>query len=702
MAALEKIRSKGKIVMAIVFVALLCFVIGDFLSNSSAFFNRNSDKVGEVFGKKLSYADFQREVDARTNFQKINGTFTNDEKVRQDTWEAFTKENTMNKQAEEIGLTITPEELEYNTKVAPHWTLQNCRMLQGENGQFSRQVLDRWLNTFKRLEEMTDDDKKGNPDIEQLEKFYSSWLCAEKDLQYNLLYEKMVNLLFKATSEPKAEIEFKKNYANQVSDCAIAQKPYFAISDSAYSVTPEEAKAKYDELKKEFKSKPARNVRIIVFDVNPLAEDTANARERAESIEKELMASEDNEDAILLATQECDPSIFNRNVYLTKDNVDKTIQDFAFIANKGDVMSTIQDGMFFKTAKVLEKATNRPDSVKISCIYLTNGTKKVLRQRKDSLLNEMKNGAKFGDLAEKHSLDERSKNDKGNFGWLTEGQFGRFNGFDEKAFTGKVGETFELEDKGDFIIVKIDSISATASPKVKIAEVAIKIEASTETGRKYYESASKYLSDNNTLESFIQNAESKGLSAEEYFVTNDRSEIMGVENARKIIKWAFEKGRKEGDIVSQPFESTNQCAIAAVETIIEDGFIPYSMSAVKNYVNRKVINEKKFAAINEEWANKEVSALSADTIRGITFNDRRFENERSIESALLGTIATLKADEESAVIKGENAAYKVKVLSKTSMDMPNNDMYRGQIIYQRAINSLIEKADIEDNRSIAY
>lgn len=118
MAALEKLRSKGTLVMIVVFVALACFVIGDFLNNASAVFHPDQDKVGEVYGKKMNYTDFQKEVDAFSNFEKIQGNYTED-RARNEAWQTFTLANVLSNQAEKIGMSITTEELDYATRVNP-------------------------------------------------------------------------------------------------------------------------------------------------------------------------------------------------------------------------------------------------------------------------------------------------------------------------------------------------------------------------------------------------------------------------------------------------------------------------------------------------------------------------------------------------------------------------------------------------------
>ena len=175
MAALEKIRSKGKIVMVIVFVALLCFVIGDFLSNSSAIFNAGREQVGEVCGKKMNYMDFQKSVNAYTSYNKLEGKNPSDAEVRNEAWQTFIITNMLEDQMEKIGMSISPDELEYVTKVNPHRELRGLQFLKDENGNFSTQRLNQLLLTVKQIEEAGDDEELNN---EYYKNLYDGWLCV--------------------------------------------------------------------------------------------------------------------------------------------------------------------------------------------------------------------------------------------------------------------------------------------------------------------------------------------------------------------------------------------------------------------------------------------------------------------------------------------------------------------------------------------
>ncbi|MBR5374592.1 MAG: SurA N-terminal domain-containing protein [Paludibacteraceae bacterium] len=705
MAALEKIRSKGKIVMVIVFVALLCFVIGDFLSNSSAIFNAGREQVGEVCGKKMNYMDFQKSVNAYTSYNKLEGKNPSDAEVRNEAWQTFIITNMLEDQMEKIGMSISPEELEYVTKVNPHRELRGLQFLKDENGNFSTQRLNQLLQTVKQIEEAGDDEELNN---EYYKNLYDGWLCVERKMINSMAYEKLVVLASTAARAPKAETDLIAKYASDQVDFACAFKPYFLIPDSTFTVTDEEGRAQYEKIKNTFKTDKFRSIKAIVFDVKPGQADSVEAQERTLDIENEFKKIEDIDEAYSLAVQESDPNFASRNVYVKSDDIDYSLREFAFSAKKDSVLPTFADGLFYKTAKVLSNVVSRPDSVKISIIFLTkeNNAKLDTKKLADSIFGAIKQGSSFADLAEKFSMDNSQKN-KGEFGWLREGMFGKFKDFDETAFNGKVGQVFQMEDKDDQfgrddqIIVKIDSMTAPVK-KVKIAEVAIKVEASGETYRKYYEKASKYISENSNVEDFTNNAAAEGLFAYEYspiFENDYQIRNSNIENARKVVSWAF--SHEVGDVTTQPFEFTNQCVIAALTGIVEKGFLPYSYSYANEYSKRKVLEEKKAEATISEWKDKDLAACSE---RIDTVKDARFDVNIQ-DPAVLASIYSLGVGETSAPIKGLSGVYKVKVLGKKPVEGEapfNNQRREVETFFRQSMGVLLDKSDIVDNRSTFY
>ena len=66
MATLEKIRSKAALLVVVIGLALLAFIIGDFLNSGQSFFMMNQNKVATVNGNAIGVEEYQERVNART------------------------------------------------------------------------------------------------------------------------------------------------------------------------------------------------------------------------------------------------------------------------------------------------------------------------------------------------------------------------------------------------------------------------------------------------------------------------------------------------------------------------------------------------------------------------------------------------------------------------------------------------------------
>ena len=74
MATLEKIRSKSVMLFAVIIVALLAFILGDFLTSGRNFFGPG-DTVASADGVKVKFDEYQKrsqELSAQYQGQKID------------------------------------------------------------------------------------------------------------------------------------------------------------------------------------------------------------------------------------------------------------------------------------------------------------------------------------------------------------------------------------------------------------------------------------------------------------------------------------------------------------------------------------------------------------------------------------------------------------------------------------------------------
>src|SRR5512145_144772 len=117
MAILERLRVRAGLLLAIVIgLALLAFVLSDFLDSSGSLFTRSKFEIAEVSGKSVPYTEYETRVKELVDIQKIQSgqESLNEEtvdQIRTVTWENMIQDMLLEKQYAKIGIDVSDEEL---------------------------------------------------------------------------------------------------------------------------------------------------------------------------------------------------------------------------------------------------------------------------------------------------------------------------------------------------------------------------------------------------------------------------------------------------------------------------------------------------------------------------------------------------------------------------------------------------------------
>ncbi len=690
MATLEKIRNRAGLLIAVVGVALFAFIIGDFLNSGTTYWGNSREKIGKVAGKELSIYEFQKDMATATEVLKMQYRQTPpDGEVRDMVWNSFVEQSLLNSEAEEVGLSVTPVELKDVTLGENiHPIMRQIPLFYNEQGAFDQSIL---INVLSNM------DQQG---AEQLRDY---WLYWENRIKEQVLAEKYQMLILKAMSATNAEAAILADLNSKEMDVACARKPYYSVPDSTISVTDQELQAKYSSIKERFKTDGYRSLKAIIFDIVPSPEDQANTEALAQDAKVQLGSLPD-EDLALYVSQVTDPSVPYNPSFRTENEIDPVFKDFAFIAPKGAVADVISDRGFYKTAKVMSDVELRSDSVKVSHILIQRATEAEAQHVADSLVTVLKNGADFASLVAQYSADKASIPAGGDLSWIKEGTVG-LESFDNTVFPAKLGDvvTVAIPQQG----VHVMKITGKTTPvkKVKLVEVASKIEPSTATYSKIYNQANQFILANHTLESFEAAAKEQGLMVRPLDrLAKNQSSAYGIEQSRPIIKWAWEN--KEG-AVSEVFEVPNMFMVAAVSEVVESGYIPFKN--VSAQVKSEVIKDKKAELfISELKGVTNLESISqVDTLRGVKFSQNSVGNIGR-EPVIPAVAYATGVNEMSAPVKGNMGVYVLKVLDKRDLtvDLNKETQLLNDNIFSAVSRGLFESlkknAKIEDNRFNFY
>lgn len=695
MATLEKIRSNSKLLIITIFFALLCFVIGDFLNSSSTFFGQQREKIGEVEGNDLSYLKFQDDVEVMTNVFKIQGqNQPEDGDIREMVWNDYVQGAILDNETEEVGLSVTTSELADATLGKNiHPMMRQIPIFYDENNQFNPSILNNVLSNLDNAEE-------GDESMKDLRDY---WLFWEGRIKKQILADKYQALLINAMSAPQAELDYLASISSKSVDFAYTKKPYWALADSSFTVSDSEKQKKYNEMKPQFKSLPTRLMQVVVFPVNPSTADFEATMDAARLC-KEDMKSLNGVDLFNYVATESD--VAYPSYYVSKNDVDFSLQNFVFSATVDSVMDPLLDGTFYKVAKLVSAPVMRSDSVRVARLVVGGTSYEAAKVTADSLLAVAKSGADFAELVKSHSIDPTFKNMGGDLGWLKEGQSGSFE-FDSIAFGGKVGDVAKIESNQGILLVKVLDKTVPVQ-KVKFAAVAKEVLSSTDTYRDVYDKANQFITSCKPgIDGFNANAQEKGLQYRPLGpLVENQYNLYVLPNGRPVVRWAFE--HEVGDLTDKPFELGNQLLVGILSEANDGDFLTLSSSSVSNQVENAVRIDKKSEQLIKEMESISdlATAENVDTIVGATFAQSSIPG-LGAEPAVLSKALSMSNGEMSKPIKGESAVYVLKVLDSKESDssvqvkQKEQDGIR-QILSSSLFQTLIDLSEIEDNRSVFY
>lgn len=666
MATLQKIRNHGVLLLVIVGLAMLAFIMGDFINSGSSFFNRNREYVGEIAGHKVHYTDYEAAKDQLTEVYKIETGRTDiDEdfsaQIRNQVWQMMLMDYSLRQQAEEIGMDVTAEELS-NLCIGenPHQLIRQRRAFYDETGNFNRFALINFLNSINR--EPEDAEQAAN-----LKQAKTYWMYWEKAVRLTYMQEKYTGLLSKMVTANPIDAKYAFAARQTTVDVQYVEQPYFAIADSLVKVTNGDIKKLYNERKEQYKQTPNRTIEYVAFPINPSDEDFAEVEHIMKGLEQDFRT---REDVSLVVNGNSDVLYDGRDYSI--ETIPAEYKDFAFGKNvkKDDCTDLLFADNTYSIARIMDCGYSKSDSVQLR--LLANGE-----------------GAEDVEL-----------------GWFQANELQK--NVADPAFNGKKGDKFTVSSgMGEQTFQIVDKSAPT--PKVKLAILARTVGASSKTYSRLYNQAKQFIVANSTEDKFQTAANEQRLSITPAYALNANSDkVTDLKNSRQIVRWAFEA--KEGQ-VSDVFEC-NDRFVVAVLTEVHDGDYR-TMDEVRAELAMEIMNDKKADYIINQLMgvntlDEAAKVLDTDikTAEGVSLATYRF-GSAGMEPAIIGTALAMNDNSVSSPVKGNMGVYMLQIGQKHTADGEMNveqeiqqlNMRTSYSLPYQAINMLEEKAEVTDNRA---
>ena len=704
MAILGKIRSRGVLLMIIVGLALFAFIIGDFLTQGSTYFNKQRETVAVIAGEKININDYSAMIEQMVEVYKIETgqSEINEEtnaQLRTSVWESLVNEKLINVEAEKMGLTVGTEELsEYLIGNKIHSLISQRRAFADENGQFSRPALVQFLNSLEQTPE--------NQEMQaQIQKFKSYWLFWERAVKNAVLQEKYNALISKAVTANSLEAKMQYETAKTSVDVNYIVQPYFMIADSTVQVSSNELKDLYKKKKELYKQEANTTIKYVVFNVKPSPEDYKKAETTMNSLSEEFKTTSD----IASFTNSNSETRYSGNP-LSVNNVPANLKDFAFGNSAGAVMGPIFENDTYTMARVVETGIMQSDSVKLRHIYLVSKDE----AKTDSIVTAIKGGANFAELAQKFSAVQQTAANGGEIGWIFDGIQGVTKEMSTKAFASGTNEIFTLKDAQGTQIMQVME-KTPARRKVRLAILDIKVNTSNITVSKIYNQAKQFAAELNASDFEKRATESKYEVRLASDLLGTTEKIADLSNSRQIIRWSFENDK--GD-VSDVYDCGNDFVVATITDKGEKGY--RSIEKVTDALKAEIIRDKKAELITKNIAEKAAQnptieglamamGLEVKSAPAVNFDAYQF-GAAGPEPSVIGKVSKLSPNKISAPIKGNAGVYVVTTSNPQQNPAPFDAKMQVMMMNARTSYSLPymitqnirDKSDLEDNRLTFY
>ena len=696
MAVLEKLRGWGIILSIIVALPLLLFIIDPSQIIQTVQSVSSKYDVGKIAGKSVSYTDFQQAVEQYSRVSELlsGSSSSNDQQqkqIRDAVWQSLVDENLFIKNAQAAGLTVGKAELLdliNGENVSP----VIASLFVDANGNFSSENLKGFLQNVE----------DGDENSKMI------WNYLQKAVITNQYYNKY-NALF-ANSNIQNAIQVSRSIAdnNTTADVEFVMVPFTFAMDSTVVVSDKEIADFYNNHKDFFKQNATRDIEYTVFQVVPSAEDIAATNDEFVKLYDDFATTEN----VRSFLQRNSDSQWSDRWYKDGDlrSVNAEVDTFVSENKEGTSPVYTADNTFY-AARILATAT-MPEEVTIRhMMFQTNEDGQHLA---DSLLDVLKHGGKFAELAEAYSLDRNSAAD-GEFGKIGEISQSSVQylpaGFDA-IFSAKVGQPFILKSGIATHIVEVTEASAPELFK-QVAIFKKETLASKETFNNFYNQASRVA----TLSAgkyANYRAACDSIGTYSHLMTiNEGTETYGaIGHAKEVTRWAFDN--KPGKVSNVITVDNNYFFVVAVKEAHKEGIAPIGevSSQIKSQLYADKYAEKRQAEVAEQIAGlNDLEAIAERLGTTVsTQNDVAFAamSTRSLDPKFVGAIAAANEGEISGPVAGSYGVYVFKVTGRetgsfyTDSDAKNADAQILNYAIQMIVPVMMQDADVKDNRARFY
>lgn len=671
MAVLNTLRTKfGLAVSIIVALGLLSFIIDPSQIISTVQENSSKYDVGNIAGKKVSYADFQSDIERYTTLNEmLSGSSVRSEQeqqqIRNQAWEELVNLYLFFPNAAKAGINVGEAEMKAllsGEGAAPE--ISQNPMFQDENGNFSPAAVVDFYNNIAS-------DASGRT------KLY--WDNLENVIKTRQFYTKYGSLFMNSNFQNALMQRKAIEENNQTAEVEFVMVPFGYAQDSTVVVSDSEIKAFYNGHKNFFKQQANRDIEYVVFEVVPSEEDIEAANEKMVAAYEEFATVENMKNFLAKNSERPLSNYWYKAGELA--TVNSEISEFVDANPVGAVSPIVKAGNNFYAAKVLGAAPIA-DDMQVRVILAADA-----KEVTDSLVAQLR-------LSEPMQMTQT---------YIIPGC--------EVLFSAPLNtpQLIKSAQYGQLLAEVVSKGEAVAKKQVAILEVAAS--SSNQTFNRKYAEANEFqvLAKNHNYKYAVDSTHvySHPMSR----VLESTANYGSVENAKEVTRWIFDAKKNDvSDIISI---NQKYFVIATVKDIHKEGVakIEEVSPMIKQQLYGEKYGVKKAAEIKDQIAGlTDMAAIAEKLGSSVSTQSVAFSSmgAQSLDPAFIGAVAAAKEGVVSAPVAGTIGVYVFKVNSRdagsfyTEDDAANYMNQLNQYASQMILPVMMEAADVKDNRARFY
>ncbi len=653
MAVLEKIRSKSVLLFSVIIVALLAFILGDFINSGSSLLGPG-DTVAKANGAKVNLADYNN---LKQQFSEQAKT-ANGDIFDQQIIEMLLTQALLEQEYDRLGLNVTDATL--SEVMLGDRTSSYVLSMFSQKAGFDMQALMSQFPTSRSLFDAVNNPAKYKLDADMAAMFKRAWAETEKEVEKTIKgqnYAYILGGLFTASN-----IDAKAVYDERNTSVAYSyvSKEFTSVPDDKVKLTDEDYKAFYDQHKGAFElQQESRYVHYIAVPIIPSQSDYAAIDAEMKEVVAVMDTTPDPSLAVRahknfqynkfsttkkgLAQQQNSPL---QQLTLALDTLAVgTANQLPAMGNQYFAYKLISKGMGIDSVKFTTYPVASVDSLESVMAKLTTANM-------DSLARLMQ--------------PDYVDNIQSLVGAEDDNKFAKL--LETAPLNTLVTYTDSVNGQAVAAVINV-KYRSNPVPVYELGVATYQLMPSGDTEKLLTQNLRNYVGKNGNAEAFVKNAAKAGYDAQATLINASTPLGDAAPNSMAALKWAMTADQGAVSKVSTfsypsnaNMGASSYLLAVCVDEIFEDDYIPVNSAFVKEQLKNQVLQDKKAQYVIDQYKGKAKTIEEAAKLFGVqvqTANGSFGSNNNAPE--LLSALATAKPGTLVGPVKGSGQVYFIQV-----------------------------------------